>query len=103
MKRDAAKILKDALALPTEARATLAEALIASLDGQPDDVTAAAWKSEIERRTSELDVGLVCAIPWPEVRRRLFERARRRALRRLRHGLDLQWSPRTSRDDLYRR
>jgi hypothetical protein len=37
------------------------------------------------------------------VRRRLFERARRRALRRLRDGLDLQWVPVASRDDLHRR
>ena len=59
MKRDAAGILKDALALPAEARATLASQLLDSLN------------------------------PQSEVRRRQFEEARRRALKRLRAGLNL--------------
>ena len=35
--------------------------------------------------------------------RRAFEQARRRALARLRHGLDLRWTPPTSRDQLHER
>ena len=73
MKRDAAGILKDALALPAEARATLASQLLDSLN------------------------------PQSEVRRRQFEEARRRALKRLRAGLNLQWVPVASRDELHRR
>jgi putative addiction module component (TIGR02574 family) len=102
MKRDAAELLKEALALPTEARSALAESLLASLDEHPDDDAAAGWKSEIERRIAELDTGAVSPIPWPEVRRRLFDRARQRAVTRLRNGADLQWSPPASRDDHYR-
>jgi hypothetical protein len=35
--------------------------------------------------------------------RRAFDRARRRALARLREGLDLQWTPPESRDELHER
>jgi hypothetical protein len=35
--------------------------------------------------------------------RKTYERARKRALARLREGLDLQWTPPRSRDDLHKR
>ncbi len=35
--------------------------------------------------------------------RKTFDRARRRALARLREGLDLQWTPPRSRDELHER
>ena len=35
--------------------------------------------------------------------RKAFERARRRAVARLRMGLDLQWTPARSRDELHER
>ena len=35
--------------------------------------------------------------------RKAFDKARRRALRRLREGLDLQWTPQRSRDPLHER
>ncbi len=35
--------------------------------------------------------------------RKTYERARRRALARLREGLDLQWTPPYSRDELHER
>jgi hypothetical protein len=35
--------------------------------------------------------------------RKPFDNARRRALRRLREGLDLQWTPQRSRDPLHER
>ena len=73
MKRDAADILKEALALAPEARATL---------------------------VGQLDSGLK---PPSELRRRQFVQARRRALKRLRAGLNLQWEPVASRDELRRR
>jgi hypothetical protein len=71
MKRRAADILREALALPPAARAALASQLRDSLD------------------------------PQSEASRRQFVRARRRALRRLRDGLDLQWVPAASRDQLH--
>jgi hypothetical protein len=35
--------------------------------------------------------------------RRTYERARKRALARLREGIDLRWTPPTSRDELHQR
>ena len=43
MKRDAAEILKEALALPTEARAALAGSLLDSVDTDVDEDAEAAW------------------------------------------------------------
>jgi putative addiction module component (TIGR02574 family) len=103
MKRDATALLKEALTLSAKDRAALAEALLASLEEPPENDSAAALKAEIERRLAELDSGVVSPIPWHEVRRRLFERARRRAIKRLHNGVDLQWSPPATRDDLHRR
>jgi putative addiction module component (TIGR02574 family) len=103
MKRDPADILKEALALPAKDRATVAEALLASLDDRADENSESAWAIEINRRVTELDSGTVSTVRWPEVRQRLFERARRRALKRLGAGLDLQWRHLGSRDDLHRR
>jgi putative addiction module component (TIGR02574 family) len=71
MKRDAAEILKDALALPSEARAALAGSLLESLDTDVDEDAEAAWAIEVNRRVEELDSGAVRTIPWAEVRRRL--------------------------------
>ena len=74
MKRDAAEILKDALALPSEARAALAGSLLESLETDIDEDAEAAWATEISRRIAELDSGAVKTIPWAEVRRRLSAR-----------------------------
>ena len=103
MKRDATEILKEVVALPAEDRAALAEALLAGLDPQVEQDAEAAWATEIERRLAELDAGMVSTISWPTVRKRLFERARHRAVRRLRDGLDLQWVPQRSREGLHDR
>jgi putative addiction module component (TIGR02574 family) len=103
MKRDAAELLKEALALPPEARAALVGLLLDSLDTDVDEDAEAAWETEVNRRVADLDAGVVQMIPWPEVRRRLFERARHRALRRLEEGMDLQWIPSASRDDVHDR
>ena len=63
MKREAAEILKDALALPTaEARAALG-ALLDSLDTEVDEDLEAAWAAEVSRRVVELDSGAVKTIP----------------------------------------
>jgi hypothetical protein len=55
MKRDTAEILKDALALPTEARAALAGSLLESPDVEVDEDAEAAWAIEVNRRVAELD------------------------------------------------
>lgn len=74
MKRDAADILKDALALPPEARAAVAGSLLESLDDQVDEGAEVAWEAEIARRLHHLDTGKVKLIPWATVRRRLMGR-----------------------------
>jgi hypothetical protein len=63
MKRDAEEILKDALALPSDARAALAAALIQSLDGEIDDDARTAWATEVQRRVAEVDAGEVLRSP----------------------------------------
>ena len=74
MKRDAAEILKDALALPPKARDAVAGSLLESLDDQVDEGAVAAWEAEIARRLNDLDTGKVKLIPWATVRRRLMGR-----------------------------
>ena len=74
MKRHAAEILKDALALPTEARAALAGSLLESLDVEVDEDAEAAWVIEVNRRVVEFDSGAAKTISWAEVRRRLAAR-----------------------------
>ena len=68
----AAEILKQALALEEKDRASVAGALIASLDTGMDPDAGQAWDEEIRRRVEELDSGAVTTIPWAEVRERLF-------------------------------
>lgn len=72
MSRDAGEILKDALALPPEARAALADSLWESLDREVDTDAEEAWRKEIRKRIADLDSGAVAAIPWTEARSRLL-------------------------------
>jgi putative addiction module component (TIGR02574 family) len=69
---NADEILKEALALPAEARAAVAGRLIESLDQQVDEDAEAAWSVEILRRLKELDSGAVKGIPWSEARRTIL-------------------------------
>ncbi len=71
MPRDAAEILKDALALPPEARAALIGPLVDSLDTEVDEGVEEAWRAEIQRRLAEIDSGAVKLVPWDEARRLL--------------------------------
>jgi len=72
MSQDPAKILKEALALPTAVRAALVDSLLESLDAVVDEDAEAAWHREIQRRVSDLDSGAVAPVPWTEVRSRLM-------------------------------
>lgn len=74
MSRDAAEVLKDALALPAEARAALIGPLVDSLDTEVDEDAEEAWREEIQRRLREIDSGTVNLIQWDEARRRLLAR-----------------------------
>jgi putative addiction module component (TIGR02574 family) len=73
MSQDLNELLKGALALPPEARATLAGSLLDSLDDR-DEIDAAAeedWSREIARRIEELDSGKVKPILWEAARREI--------------------------------
>ncbi|MBI4164481.1 MAG: addiction module protein [Acidobacteria bacterium] len=72
MSRDTAEILKQALMLPAEARAALADSLLESLDEEVDSDAEAAWQAEIQRRVAQLESKAVPVIPWSEVRSRLM-------------------------------
>jgi putative addiction module component (TIGR02574 family) len=77
MSRDAGEILKEALALPAEARAALADSLFDSLDSEVEPGVEDAWRNEIQRRLAQLDSGAVAAIPWSEARSQLLAKLRK--------------------------
>lgn len=66
-----AEILTQALALPPEARAALADSLLDSLDTNVDEDATNQWRAEIEARMAELDAGAVETVAWEDVRARL--------------------------------
>ena len=72
MSKAADDLLKKALSLGVEDRASLAGALIESLDRQIDPDAEGAWEAEILRRVSELESRAVETVPWTAVRERLF-------------------------------
>ena len=64
------EIKKEALHLPEEERADLAQKLLISLDLPSKDEIAEDWLLEAQRRAKELDEGIVPPIPAEEVRRK---------------------------------
>jgi putative addiction module component (TIGR02574 family) len=68
-------VLGQALRMPEEERAEIAEKLIASLEDSPDSAVEEAWQEEVARRIRDLESGAVVGIPWEEVRRRLRDKA----------------------------
>jgi len=71
MKQNIAEILKEALKLPSEARAALAGTLLDSLDETVDRDAESAWEAEIIMRLKEIDEGKVNLVPWFEARARI--------------------------------
>ena len=69
-----AALLRDALALPQEARSALIDSLIESLDATVDEGVTEAWRREIDLRLKQIDDGTVELISWPAARTRLRER-----------------------------
>ena len=61
------ELLAEALRLPRGERARVAEELLSSLEEPGDDV-AAAWASELERRSREVAEGRAQTVPWENVR-----------------------------------
>ena len=71
MSKVADDILSTAMQLTITERAELASALLASLDGEPDDAVESAWAAEIERRIERIKSGTAKGRPWADVRKRL--------------------------------
>ena len=67
-------LLDQALNRSERERAVLAEALISSLEKEPEMDVEKAWQDEIGRRVAELDSGATSTLPWEEVRRKLHGR-----------------------------
>jgi putative addiction module component (TIGR02574 family) len=69
--------IKDALSLPPGERAMLADHLLESLDWEKQKEIDALWAAEAERRSQEIDDGVVTPIPGEEVMNRLRGRYKR--------------------------
>jgi putative addiction module component (TIGR02574 family) len=76
MRAAAKNVLNAALRLPEPDQVELATELLAHLEGDVDENVDAAWAAEVERRTREIEQGLVKPIPWSAVRRAAARRTR---------------------------
>jgi putative addiction module component (TIGR02574 family) len=74
MAKDAGDLLQEALSLPPEARAALADSLLESLEAKVDEDAEIKWREEIRKRMAELDSGAVRTLGWSEVETRLRQR-----------------------------
>jgi putative addiction module component (TIGR02574 family) len=72
MARDVTELIREAVQLPESDRATLAGAMLESLEPRPTPEVRAAWSREIARRAKEIDDGSVELLDWEEVRAELF-------------------------------
>lgn len=74
MAKSARELFEEAMRLGPEERATLMGLLVDTLDAESERSAEEAWRVEIERRIAELDSGEVQAVPWEELRARLYQR-----------------------------
>ena len=74
MKTELKKIAKDALLLPIQQRAALAQILISSLDDDSQQEVEHAWEVELEKRINDIRSGKVKGISAPEVFAKLREK-----------------------------
>ena len=68
------KVFNDALSLPSDARASLVEKLLASLNLPTQAEIDRLWAEEAERRVSQVDRGEVKLIPGDEVFAKLLRK-----------------------------
>jgi len=73
---DLEQLKQDLLALPTDSRASLAHALIESLDDEVDLDAEVLWRDEIRRRDAEVKSGRAVLKPAEQVLREARERLR---------------------------
>jgi len=74
MARAITEIEAEIRSLSPQAQERLLHVLFEELDGPPDAHAEAAWLEEVQRRSRELDGGLVETIPAQEVFARLRKR-----------------------------
>lgn len=74
MARAITEIEAEIRSLSPEAQERLLHVLLEELDGPPDANAETAWLEEVQRRSRELDGGLVETIPAQEVFARLRKR-----------------------------
>jgi putative addiction module component (TIGR02574 family) len=74
MAKHVGQLLKEALSLPPEPHAALADSLLESIDAEVDEDAESKWREEIRKRMAELDSGAVRSISWSEVETRLRQR-----------------------------
>jgi putative addiction module component (TIGR02574 family) len=67
MARAVSEIEQEIRALPDLEKERLLRALLEELDGPPEPGVEQAWLDEIQRRSRELDMGVVKSIPADEV------------------------------------
>jgi putative addiction module component (TIGR02574 family) len=79
MTLDLEQVTQSALLLPLNARATLAERLLQSLDDEKFSDIEEAWIDEAEKRYQELRQGKVAGIPADEVFAQIREELRCKA------------------------
>jgi putative addiction module component (TIGR02574 family) len=71
------EILAEVLRLPRSDRARVVEELLSSLE-EPTEEVAAAWASELERRSREVAEGRVQTIPWETARSEILKELEQR-------------------------
>ena len=64
-------LVEEAMELPTESRAFLAEKLLESIDAREDFTVSASWRKEIRRRCRELAAGTARTYPAGQVLREM--------------------------------
>lgn len=76
------ELIAQVLKLSRQDRALVAEELLSSLEEPDEEAVAAAWASELERRSHEMDEGKVQPVEWTVARTEILaELERRRAHR----------------------
>jgi hypothetical protein len=76
MSTELEQLKEDLLALPTNSRASLAHALIQSLDDEVDADAELLWRDEIRRRDAQIRSGQAMLKPAEQVLREARERLR---------------------------
>jgi hypothetical protein len=77
MTRSLATIEKEILELDTSSQEELLRVLVEALDGPPDAGADAAWLEEAQRRSEEIDSGVVECVPAEEVFRKVDARLKK--------------------------